>query len=284
MVYVASNHKSRKRLEFRAPYEVHYSKTSHLLQPRNRVRIAMIVSDEVPVSALFCSALYMNPGYDRASKVAAAQVVLGREESVRELLEELGIKDSVLRRWAYELEEMGEAAFPGNGSPKVDKDYEIVKLRKQVEELEAENELLKKFPGLLESRPCVRYRFLKEHRGEFGPIRKACEVLGVSKSGYFEFLHRKKSNQQIGREALEGFVEEAFKAHNGRYGYRRVNRELRKSGIVVSEKRVLGVIRKLGLVTKGAARRWRLHRAAEPGNPRVSLVDWAFTVAAKNML
>ena len=53
----------------------------------------------------------------------------------------------MLRRWAYELEEMGEAAFPGNGSPKVDKDYEIVKLRKQVEELEAENELLKKISG-----------------------------------------------------------------------------------------------------------------------------------------
>ena len=37
---------------------------------------------------------------------------------------------------------MGEAAFPGNGSPEVNKDYEIVKLRKKVEELERENELL----------------------------------------------------------------------------------------------------------------------------------------------
>ena len=31
---------------------------------------------------------------------------------------------------------MSENAFPGNGSPKVDKDYEIVKLRKRIEELE----------------------------------------------------------------------------------------------------------------------------------------------------
>ena len=74
---------------------------------------------------------------------------------------------------------MGENAFPGNGSPKVNKDYEIVKLRERIEELERENELLKQFPGLLESRPCARRGFLKEHRGEFGPIRKSCGILRV---------------------------------------------------------------------------------------------------------
>ena len=130
----------------------------------------------------------------------------------------------------------------------------------------------------------MRYKFLKEHRGELGPIRKACEILGVSKSGYYEYLHRRKSNRQIEREALEGFVEEVFKAHKGRYGYRRVNRELRKSGIVVSEKRVLKVMRKLGLAAKGASRKWRRQRAFDPGDPRLNLVDRAFTVAARNVL
>lgn len=52
-------------------------------------------------------------------------------------------KDSTLRRWACEYEEMGDDAFPGNGSPKINKDYEIVKLKKKVEELERENEILK---------------------------------------------------------------------------------------------------------------------------------------------
>ena len=31
----------------------------------------------------------------------------------------------------------------------------------------------KKFPGLLESRPCARCEFIKAHRGEFGPIMRA---------------------------------------------------------------------------------------------------------------
>ncbi len=98
--------------------------------------------------------------YDRQFKVSAAKVVLSGEMTVKGLSEELGIKDSTLRRWAREYEEMGDGAFPGNGSPKINKDYEIVKLKKKVEELERENEILKKFPGLLESRPCVRFEFL----------------------------------------------------------------------------------------------------------------------------
>ena len=72
-------------------------------------------------------------------------VVLPNEMTVRELSEEPGIEDSMLRRWACEYEEMGDDAFPGNGSPKINKDCWIVKLKKKVEELERENELLKKF-------------------------------------------------------------------------------------------------------------------------------------------
>ena len=87
--------------------------------------------------------------YDKQFKIAAAKTVLSGEMRVVDLAEELDIKGSTLRRWAQEYEEMGESAFPGNGSPKVNKDYEIVKLRKKVEDLERENELLKNFRAFL---------------------------------------------------------------------------------------------------------------------------------------
>lgn len=95
----------------------------------------------------------------------------------------------------------------------------------------------------------------------------------VSKSGFHEYLGRKKSNAQIEREALEGFVVEAFERHKGRYGYRRIDRELRKSGIVVSEKRVLRIMQKLGLAGKGATRKRRIQKKVEPGDPRLNLVE-----------
>lgn len=83
--------------------------------------------------------------YDRQFKVSAAKAALSGEMTAKDLSEELGVKDSTLRRWAREHEEMGDDAFPGNGSPKINKDYETAKPKKKVEELERENEMLKNF-------------------------------------------------------------------------------------------------------------------------------------------
>ena len=87
--------------------------------------------------------------YDKQFKVSAAKVVLSGEMTAKDLSEELGIKDSTLGRWGRECEEMGDGAFPGNGSPKINEDYEIVKPEKKVEELERENGILKNFRAFL---------------------------------------------------------------------------------------------------------------------------------------
>ena len=87
--------------------------------------------------------------YDRQFKASAAKVVLSGEMAVKDLSEEPGIKDSTLRSWACEYEEMGDDAFPGNGSSKVNKGYEIVKLRKKVEEPGRESGILKNFRAFL---------------------------------------------------------------------------------------------------------------------------------------
>ena len=81
--------------------------------------------------------------YDRQFKLAAARLVLEGDMTVLGISEELDISVNSLRRWAAEYEELGDKAFPGNGSPKQNKDYEILKLKKRIEELEMENDILK---------------------------------------------------------------------------------------------------------------------------------------------
>ena len=130
----------------------------------------------------------------------------------------------------------------------------------------------------------MRCEFIKAHGGEFGPIGKACEILRVSRSEYYDHLSRPESNARIGREALEGFVVEKFEPRKGRYGYRRINRELRRDGIVVSEKRVLAVMRRLGLQAKGTARKHRRAKPVEKGDPRVNPINRVFDVGARNGL
>ena len=106
----------------------------------------------------------------------------------------------------------------------------------------------------------------------------------VSRSGFYEHLSRKKSNAQIGREAPERFVVGAFERHKGRYGCRRIDREPRKSGIAASEKRVLRIMRKLGLAGRGAARKRRIQKKVESGDPRLNPVDRVFSVGGRNRL
>ena len=104
----------------------------------------------------------------------------------------------------------------------------------------------------------------------------------VSKSGFYGHLGRRRSNARIEREAPEGFAVEAFGRRRGRYGYRRIDRDLRKSGIAVSEKRVLRIMQKPGLAGKGATRKRRIRKKAEPGGPRLNLAERAFAVGGRN--
>ena len=89
------------------------------------------------------------------------------------------------------------------------------------------------------------------------------DLARVSKSEYYDYVKRRKSNAQIEREALEGFVAERFELHKGRYGYRRINRELRRDGIVSQrEARAAPSCGSWGLRPRAPARR---HRQGEGG-------------------
>lgn len=91
--------------------------------------------------------------YDRQFKLAAARLMLEGDMPVLQLAEELQVPSNTLRRWADEYHKNKEASFPGNGKPCINKDYEILKLKKEIEELQAENEILKKFRAFLIQKP-----------------------------------------------------------------------------------------------------------------------------------
>lgn len=73
----------------------------------------------------------------------------------------------------------------------------------------------------------MRFQFLKEHKNEYN-IQKTCKILSISRSGFYEYLHRRKSKRTIENEALTEMIEEIFYEHQGRYGARRIQRVLFK--------------------------------------------------------
>jgi putative transposase len=78
-------------------------------------------------------------------------------------------------------------------------------------------------------------------------VTRACRVLGVSRSGYYQWLHRKPSARAVDDAVLAAEIAEVFHEHKGRYGAPRIRRALGTGERKPSKKRVARVMRNLGL-------------------------------------
>lgn len=87
--------------------------------------------------------------YDRQFKLSAARLASRERPPVKGPSDQLNVPCCTLRRWAAEYEADGEDAFPGSGNPVANKGYEILKLKKENEELRKEVAILKQFRAFL---------------------------------------------------------------------------------------------------------------------------------------
>jgi putative transposase len=90
------------------------------------------------------------------------------------------------------------------------------------------------------------YGLIHAERGSI-PVARACRVLEVSRSGYYQWLHAEPSDRSIDDAVLAAEIKEVFHEHKGRYGAPRIHRALRRRGARPSKKRVARVMRDLGL-------------------------------------
>jgi putative transposase len=90
------------------------------------------------------------------------------------------------------------------------------------------------------------------HQAEFG-VAKQCEVLGVSRSGYYDWKDRPLSRRAREDVVLAQKIRLIHVVSRGTYGAPRVHAELGADGVHVGKKRVARLMRALGL--QGATRR-----------------------------
>jgi transposase len=82
--------------------------------------------------------------YTKEVKTEVIALAEKREKPVSQIAKDLGLNESMLRRWIKEEQESaktGVKTFPGHGRPK---DEELARLRKEVKSLREANEILKK--------------------------------------------------------------------------------------------------------------------------------------------
>jgi putative transposase len=108
-------------------------------------------------------------------------------------------------------------------------------------------------------------------------ITQMCEWLGVSKSGYYDWVSRPQSETEKRREILKIKIKALFEANNEEYGYRRMAAALRRGGDQADDETVRKLMRDLGLVPC-QPRPWR-HSLTEQGQagPIPDLVNRDFS-------
>jgi putative transposase len=82
-----------------------------------------------------------------------------------------------------------------------------------------------------------------------------CRVLGVSRSGYNDWVHRDKSRREIEDDRLLDKIKEIFNANKKTYGSRRIHKKLVLDGEICSRCRVTRLMSKNG-IRPTIKRRW----------------------------
>lgn len=108
-----------------------------------------------------------------------------------------------------------------------------------------------------------------------------CEVLGVSKAGYYRWLKRGPSKRTRYNEGLLAFLKRRIKVHKGIAGYRKLWKDAVAEGYICNKKRVQRLLQSIGYRSCRAAKPG--HRKPSPGMPALpNLLNRQFVVSAPN--
>jgi transposase len=89
--------------------------------------------------------------FSQEFKFEAVSMVVDQGRDLCEVADELGIRSDMLRKWKLKFEEDGSEAFPGSGRLKPE-DEELRRLRREVERLRMERDILKKAVAICSDR------------------------------------------------------------------------------------------------------------------------------------
>ena len=109
---------------------------------------------------------------------------------------------------------------------------------------------------------------MKAHQATF-PVTLMCEVLRVSRSGFYAWLDRPPSQRDEQDAEIADAIRASHVASDGSYGAVRIHEDLKADGFCVGKKRVARLMRKQGIVgvTRRRSQITTTRRAGDPKGP-----------------
>jgi putative transposase len=128
----------------------------------------------------------------------------------------------------------------------------------------------------------VRFVFIASKKAQY-PVRMLCELLEVSRSGYYAWVDRPTPRKKILDALLVLEIKAALVRGRGAYGSPRVHLELRARGIRVGKKRVERLMRENGLEARQKRRFVNTTDSHHELPIAPNVLDRNFDVQAANM-
>ncbi|MCK8826569.1 IS3 family transposase [Natroniella acetigena] len=220
--------------------------------------------------------------YSEQFKRETVELSFNSEKTCKEIAEDLGLSYHNLIRWRKEYRDNKDQAFPGQGKQKLSPEQEEIKqLKEELRIAKQERDIFKKSSRHIPKETKMKYGFIREHRNEF-PITRMCQVLGVSRSGYYSWLNRKPSKRKQENYKLKLRIAQIYSESRGSYGSPRIYKQLKKEGFKCNKKRIERLMRVLGLKAI-QKRKFRVTTDSNHNLPiKENLLERKFDVTEKN--
>ena len=127
----------------------------------------------------------------------------------------------------------------------------------------------------------MKYAFIRQQR-HWHSLRRLCQVLGVSRSGYYDWSNRKISDRQQANLRLVRRMRQIHVEVKQTYGSPRMHAELLAQGYSVSRGRVERLMRQHGLQAKQAKRYKRIYQHRQVQQSQPNLLDRRFYAQGPN--
>lgn len=127
----------------------------------------------------------------------------------------------------------------------------------------------------------MSHGFIEAHRPRYS-VRRLCELLKVSPSGYYAWRARPESDRARANRALLTTIQTVFEGSRQTYGYPRVHAELKAQGLECGRHRVARLMRVAGLKAR-MTRLWSAARRARTDEHiETNKLNRVFTAPAPN--
>ena len=127
----------------------------------------------------------------------------------------------------------------------------------------------------------LKYIFINAHRREFDTA-VMCRLLGVSRSGFDQWVRNPLSNRAVEDQRLLGLIRAAYTASHGVYGAPRIFLDLREAGETCSKHRVARIMRANNLKARHGYRTPRYVRGHTTSLLTPNTLQRGFTVPRPN--